>query len=214
MRCASRLPHLCSADCLPGAKPATTCRVSCPSQLSPQYRRHRGSEGPDPQSKVTQLAIVRLGLSLRPEDSAIQVGERATALSSMRCCREFTQYLTSTTDWCQRQGLPALKTKRKVPDQALSRCFKDRHKLSRRRGGRRSIPGWMGGGSLTRRHEAATAVRGQETPRAVGTNRPGLSERHRHCRGLLSPGEATASHRCTWSQLFIAGNTYSLRQGT
>lgn len=31
--------------------------------------------------------------------------------------------------------------------------------------------GW---GSLTRRHEAATAVRGQETPRAVGMDRPGL----------------------------------------
>lgn len=79
-------------------------------------------------------------LPVSPEDSVIQVGERATDLSSMRCYREFTQHLRSTTDWCQRQRLPALKTK-KVPDQALSRCFKDRHKSSRRRGGRRSIPG-------------------------------------------------------------------------
>lgn len=49
--------------CLSGAKLATTCRVSFPPQLSPQYRRHRGSEGPGPQPKVTQLAMVRLGLS-------------------------------------------------------------------------------------------------------------------------------------------------------
>lgn len=88
--------------------------------------------------------------------------------------RGIHRHLTSTTDWCQGRGLPALKTKRTVPAQTLSRCFKDRHKPSRRRGGRRSIPGWMGGGSLTRRQEAATAVRGQETPRAVGTDRPGL----------------------------------------
>lgn len=60
----------------------------------------------------------------------------------------------------------------------------------------------MGGGSLTRRHEAATAVRGQETPRAVGMKRPGL-----YLEGTSSaegPGGATAFHGCTWSWLLIA----------
>lgn len=57
-----------------------------------------------------------------------------TALSSVRCCREFTQHLTSTTGWCQRQRLPALQTRRKVPDQALSRCFKGQTQTERKEG--------------------------------------------------------------------------------
>lgn len=73
------------------------------------------------------------------------------------------------------------------------------------------LDGW---GSLTRRHEAATAVRGQETPKGCRHRQTRtLSGRHRQCRGLLSPEGATVSHGCTWSWLLIADTHVASAKG-
>lgn len=81
-----------AADCLPARRQASDhMQGLISSSVVPTVQKTPRLRGAGPTAQGHTAGHGEAGtLSLSPEDSAIQVGERATDLSSMRCCGEFT----------------------------------------------------------------------------------------------------------------------------